>query len=1361
MRKNRIVQTCTALAALCAASAANAQSGAYYSSVTNLNPVIYLPLNETVQPPGSLVAINSGTLGAADDGAYRQGAYPGAPGAIAGSSDTAAYVAVDAATISAPYDTAYTGDTNFTVEFWINSANQDPGTDCILNCVDAASPRHGWLFYTDINSPAGTFNFRTYGGNGLATSLNYDLPVPGGHILANTWYHVVVTHAYDGTNETAQGYVNGQPVAPATAGPVTNSSGVFPAFVPSTAGPLTIGGRSDNSFYFYPGSFDEVALYPTVLSAAEISNHYAAAVGGVAGAYTALVNADQPQLYFKLDDGVLPVATNYGTAGAMANASYQPGTAPGTSGPAYSGFGASSYAVQFPGGAATYNGATVLDPGAALLPIGQTANSPVTVSAWVLVPSVPTSFSTVLGKGDSSYRFDVDTSGDPHWNPGAFGDVTDPNALADSAWHYWVGTWDGSNVVSFYIDGANVIQSSGNTGNTFNTNVLDLGAAPDYTGRNFEGGSLCQVALFTNALSQSQIINLYFASGVTGVAPIITSQPESVNATNGETVTFSVAALGYGTLSYQWYGPNNVALGTGPTLTVSGVTTNSDGGYFVVVTDSEAPPQQSTSAAATLAVIPSLPGTYFAAVSALGPVAYWPLNETMEPGTNYNASETNDPVATNYGSAGFSANGYYLPGTYPGTVPGPSFPGLPTTTATAFNSTNFVAGGNYGLAGFVDVPDPNNLLDDTGPLSIAVWLQAAPSDGRFETVLGRGDSSYRISVDGASSDALHFAQVGEIVGVPPAGDANDGNWHLVVGTFDGAKEVLYVDGVANSSSAESGTAAGVNFSDLTIGEAPDYTNRAFDGNIAEVAVFNYGLSAAQVQSLYYAAGIAPYVVTEPPATVVVLLGATTNISAAVRGSPALSYFWSTNGGATPLSGSEFSGTTTSTLTITSASATDSGAYVLVISNTYGVVTSTPTVFTATDKPVLTVPLPNPAYAYVGTTLTLPVGEVGPAPFTNVWYANGVKLTDGAFSSGAVISGSATATLTISNIQVESAGTYTFYASTTFGVSSEAGSVVVDTEPQFRDSGVGTPRSVASSFGSVYFTPTVSNGVLQLTTAGEIEATAYWFNQKYYVGGFQVHYVFEDISNNVGGVCFVFQNDALGVNACGDCGEALGVNYWGSLIQITNSFEFEIDCGNDGGTKGAAIQTNGLAAPYTAAANALSGPSDDTNESSEFGLADLGTARQPQDIWITYYGTNMTIAYSNEVSGATATYETNVGPDFVQSAVGNKTTAYMGFTAGTSIFLENGGYYYYPVGDQFTVSDFSYTPIVTLSITKTNGTTEITWPAGVGGAELQSTTNLAATVWNIVPTPSITTNSSGMNLFTVPGGSPSTFYRLQF
>ena len=86
--------------------------------------------------------------------------------------------------------------------------------------------------------------------------------------------------------------------------------------------------------------------------------------------YHTLVTLYLPQLYFRLDDGTVPVAHNYGSAGALANGYYQTGTTPGVAGPNYPGMGgASSYGVQFPGGTASDNGPTVVVQGAAALPV--------------------------------------------------------------------------------------------------------------------------------------------------------------------------------------------------------------------------------------------------------------------------------------------------------------------------------------------------------------------------------------------------------------------------------------------------------------------------------------------------------------------------------------------------------------------------------------------------------------------------------------------------------------------------------------------------------------------------------------------------------------------------------------------------------------------------------------------------------------------------------------------------------------------------------------------------------------------------------------------------------------------------------
>ncbi len=595
-----LVRAVPVLLALSAISTVQAQSGAYYNAVTNLNPVLYLPLNETVVPPASTpVAINQGTLGTVDNGVYTHGAFPGVPGALTGDPDTGGLFTGGGggiAHMSAAYDAAYASVSNFTVEVWVNSPATDPGTDCIINCVDAGSPRAGWLIYTDITA-VGTFNFRTYYQNGTSAAENYNIPVPGGHILSNTWYHLVVT--FNAVTATAQGYVNGQPVA--SAGTTTQ------IYVGSTAGKFTVGARGDSSFAF-PGYLDEAAFYSNLLSPSDIAAHYAAGISGVPGAYYTAVSNDNPLLYFRMDEGAPPVAKNYGTVGALANGYYEFGTTPGVAGPPVEGFGPNNFGVQFTGGEATDGGPTVPIVSANNLAVGTTANNPITLAAWIQVPADPTWFTTIMGRGDSAYRFDVDNpAGAPHFNAGNFGDVTGFANMGDDNWHFWVGTWDGTNAQKIYIDSVLAASSLGNLGANGNANAFLIGSAPDYGNRNFIG-SICQVAVFSNALTTTQINALYSAAGA---PPAFTVNPPPLVVANAGTVATlgAVTASGSSPLSYQWYsgtpgtgtpltaGPRYPSNVTNTSLVIDPAETGDAGNYYVTVANGFGTPATSTSVA--------------------------------------------------------------------------------------------------------------------------------------------------------------------------------------------------------------------------------------------------------------------------------------------------------------------------------------------------------------------------------------------------------------------------------------------------------------------------------------------------------------------------------------------------------------------------------------------------------------------------------------------------------------------------------------------------------------------------------------------------------------------------------------------
>jgi hypothetical protein len=337
----------------------------------------------------------------------------------------------------------------------------------------------------------------------------------------------------------------------------------------------------------------------------------------------------------------------------------------------------------------------------------------------------------------------------------------------------------------------------------------------------------------------------------------------------------------------------------------------------------------------------SPPTPYYQLVQESNPMLFYQLDEGLPP-------ENLDPLALNYGATGAMDNGYYLPGTFPATVPGPNVAGFPATgtnnRAVSFNHNYWSGSGNPGVTGFIDVPYNTGDLNILGPITVSAWIQAAPTQGRsaWECFVGRGDSSYRLQVldqSPVTNSLMQFGDGGQYVNaVPPGTNPNDGKWHFVVGTWDGSTASFYLDGILNAGNFNPGTPAGSTINDLTIGESPDNEpNRIFDGNIAQVAIFDYALSAAQIQSLYDAAGEPPVFTQQPPASMEVSGGGTAMISVEVTGTPVLGYQWFK--GAGPVSGAEFSGANTATLTSSGATALDAGTYSVVVSNSYGTNTS--------------------------------------------------------------------------------------------------------------------------------------------------------------------------------------------------------------------------------------------------------------------------------------------------------------------------------------------------------------------------------------------------------------------------------------
>jgi hypothetical protein len=93
----------------------------------------------------------------------------------------------------------------------------------------------------------------------------------------------------------------------------------------------------------------------------------------------------------------------------------------------------------------------------------------------------------------------------------------------------------------------------------------------------------------------------------------------------------------------------------------------------------------------------------------------------------------------------------------------------------------------------------------------------------------------------------------------------------VVAVFDGTADYYYFDGVLDrtitkadySGATIRGQTIRLTTAKASIGENTDANGRVWDGKIAEVAIFSYGLSAAQIRQFYQAAGRPASIVLQP------------------------------------------------------------------------------------------------------------------------------------------------------------------------------------------------------------------------------------------------------------------------------------------------------------------------------------------------------------------------------------------------------------------------------------------------------------------------------------------------------------------
>ena len=156
-------------------------------------------------------------------------------------------------------------------------------------------------------------------------------------------------------------------------------------------------------------------------------------------------------------------------------------------------------------------------------------------------------------------------------------------------------------------------------------------------------------------------------------------------------------------------------------------------------------------------------------------------------------------------------------------------------------------------------PSSNSYLNFQTSFSVALWFRVEQFDAPWQTLIAKGDNSWRLSRLASSRSII--AALGwrglrnfpKVEGITPV---DDRRWHLAVGVFDCGTDFdevrLYVDGRLEGSDQrphDPNYWAG-NSMPVRVGDNAEMPGRNFSGLIDEVSIFQRALTPEEILRMY-------------------------------------------------------------------------------------------------------------------------------------------------------------------------------------------------------------------------------------------------------------------------------------------------------------------------------------------------------------------------------------------------------------------------------------------------------------------------------------------------------------------------------
>ncbi|MEI7732264.1 MAG: immunoglobulin domain-containing protein [Verrucomicrobiota bacterium] len=617
-------------------------------------------------------------------------------------------------------------------------------------------------------------------------------------------------------------------------------------------------------------------------------------------------------------------------------------------------------------------------------------------------------------------------------------------------------------------------------------------------------------------------------------APVIGRQPQSLTAPIGASVSFATVTSKGTAVSFQWYvqGGNAIAGATNATLVLPGVQPTDAGGYYVVAQNAAG---TATSAVATL-TIPARELVFQTSAGGNNDIWKMQADGSARQQLTTNAADELNPMVSPDGQsiaylrvAGTNRNIYVM-----------NANGTGSQLVRSFSDAEFA-----GLQGWL--PDGNSLLVQKHPAgqplpgSVYAYNLGGTNETLFldpalvgqSNVLGisfsrLGNKLVWIAEDGSTN---HIAKLyaadysagnlvtssvtqitfatnvyGNAFFSPDASkvvfasktQSGSGLLQTVVADLAGTSQILIANPAQALVPSAWTPADKILLSgkwDLTNGSSqiwsvnPDGTslnnlsNNGFDeANAQWLTPWSFNPQAAQI--------------TSGPAPQTAYTGSNAQFTVLATGTGALSYQWY-------YAGLPLTDATNATLSLVNVQFGQSGEYLVVVANAYGVAASQPVLLTVQAPPQLVI-APASQLAYVGTNASLSALVSGSAPLSYQWWFNGSPLTGGT-----------NATLSLNNLQLLQAGSYQVIVSNPFGAITSAPVTMTVRTPT---------RIVFQSNRSGNYHLWVVNedgsGLQQLTTSSDNEINPLVSPDNRFIaftrmvsGGFEIHVINADGSND--------------------------------------------------------------------------------------------------------------------------------------------------------------------------------------------------------------------------------------------------------